>query len=174
MCRLLEDKILTVLNRIFEEIGYLKYAASWDFTHSDILLNGHNKSNLEGKGYRALINSVISMMLFEIFNSEDNYIQPGLMVIDTPLHGFDEIEDQNDANRLKTNLYKYFINNSYYGQLIIADNLKDVPDFVLNEEGFNKIVFWKDASNPNLRYGFLESLNEGMKAKDGNKDEQYH
>lgn len=41
-------------------------------------------------------------MLYEYFNSDDVFIKPGILMIDTPLLGFDENEDGTQGATLKT------------------------------------------------------------------------
>lgn len=75
---------------------------SWDFKTFDILMDGVSKEEDQGKGYRSFLNSVIALMLYEYFNSDDVFIKPGILMIDTPLLGFDENEDVTQGATLKT------------------------------------------------------------------------
>ena len=82
-----------LLNKILKECNYRAGYASWDFKTFDILMDGVSKEKDQGKGYRSFLNSVIALMLYEYFNSDDVFIKPGILMIDTPLLGFDENED---------------------------------------------------------------------------------
>lgn len=74
-------------------------------------MDGVPKSEDQGKGYRSFLNSVVALMLYEYFNSDNVFIKPGFLMIDTPLPGFDENEDEFGDNTIKNRLYHYFINH---------------------------------------------------------------
>ena len=96
-----------LLNKILKECNYRNAGyASWDFTTFDILMDGVPKSEDQGKGYRSFLNSVVALMLYEYFNSDDVFIKPGFLMIDTPLLGFDENEDEFGDNTIKNGLYR--------------------------------------------------------------------
>lgn len=124
-----------LLNKIFKEFNYRAGYASWDFKTFDILMDGVSKEEDQGKGYRSFLNSVIALMLYEYFNSDDVFIKPGILMIDTPLLGFDENEDGTQGATLKNGLYQYFINHKGNGQIIIVDNLNVMPDIDLQAAG---------------------------------------
>ena len=118
-----------LLNKILKECNYRNAGyASWDFSTFDILMDGVPKSEDQGKGYRSFLNSVVALMLYEYFNSDGVYIKPGFLMIDTPLLGFDENEDEFGDNTIKNGLYQYFINHQGDGQVIIVDNLNVIPE----------------------------------------------
>lgn len=72
-------------------------------------MDGESREEDQGKGYRSFLNSVIALMLYEYFNSDNVFIKPGILMIDTPLLGFDENEDGIQGASLKNGLYQYFI-----------------------------------------------------------------
>ena len=107
-----------LLNKILKECNYRNAGyASWDFSTFDILMDGVPKSEDQGKGYRSFLNSVVALMLYEYFNSDDVFIKPGFLMVDTPLLGFDENEDEFGNNTIKNGLYQYFINHQGNGQV---------------------------------------------------------
>lgn len=65
-----------LLNKILKECNYRAGYASWDFKTFDILMDGVSKEEDQGKGYRSFLNSVIALMLYEYFNSDDVFIKP--------------------------------------------------------------------------------------------------
>lgn len=139
-----------LLNKILKACNYRAGYASWDFKTFDILMDGVPKSEDQGKGYRSLLNSVIAMMLYEYFNSDGVFIKPGILMIDTPLLGFDENED----SALKKGLYQYFIDHTGDGQVIIVDNLNVMPDMDFEAAGVKVTTYYKDEKDSH-EYGFL-------------------
>lgn len=134
---------------------------SWDFKTFDILMDGVSKEEDQGKGYRSFLNSVIALMLYEYFNSDDVFIKPGILMIDTPLLGFDENEDGTQGATLKNGLYQYFINHKGNGQIIIVDNLNVMPDIDLQVAGAKVTTYYKDEKDGHV-YGFMPSWRKDL------------
>ena len=149
------------LNSILEECNYRSGYASWDFKTFDILMDGVPKSEDQGKGYRSFINSVIALMLYDYFNREDVYIQPGILMIDTPLLGFDEDENGFGGETIKFGLYQYFMNHVGKGQVIIVDNMNVVPNIDFEAKGINVIRYHKDEKEGHV-YGFMPSWRKDL------------
>ena len=146
-----------LLNKILKECNYSAGYASWDFSTFDILMDGVPKSEDQGKGYRSLLNSVIALMLYEYFNTDQVFIKPGILMIDTPLLGFDENED----SALKKGLYEYFIKHAGGGQVIIVDNLNVMPDMDFEAAGVKVTTYYKDEKDGH-EYGFLPSWRKDL------------
>lgn len=146
-----------LLNKILKECNYSAGYASWDFSTFDILMDGVPKSEDQGKGYRSLLNSVIALMLYEYFNTDQVFIKPGILMIDTPLLGFDENED----SALKKGLYEYFIKHTGDGQVIIVDNLNVMPDMDFEAAGVKVTTYYKDEKDGH-EYGFLPSWRKDL------------
>lgn len=159
--QLVEKDFEIILNRILKECNYNIAHASWDFKNFDILMNEVAKGEEQGKGYRSFLNSVIALMLYEYFNSDKSFIKPGILMIDTPLLGFDENKNDISEKSLKNGLYQYFINHKGNGQIIIVDNLNMVPDIDLEATGANIIIYHKDEINGNV-YGLLPSWRKDL------------
>lgn len=159
--QLVEKDFEIILNRILKECNYNIAYASWDFKNFDILMNEVAKGEEQGKGYRSFLNSVIALMLYEYFNSDKSFIKPGILMIDTPLLGFDENKNDISEKSLKNGLYQYFINHKGNGQIIIVDNLNMVPDIDLEATGANVIIYHKDEINGNV-YGLLPSWRKDL------------
>ena len=153
----------TLLNKILKECNYRNAGyASWDFGTFDILMDGVPKSEDQGKGYRSFLNSVVAMMLYEYFNSDNVFIKPGFLMIDTPLLGFDENEDEFGDNTIKNGLYHYFINHQGDGQVIIVDNLNVIPeDIDFEAKGINVVTYHKDEKDGHV-YGFMPSWRKDL------------
>ena len=153
----------TLLNKILKECNYRNAGyASWDFGTFDILMDGVPKSEDQGKGSRPFLNSVVAMMLYEYFNSDNVFIKPGFLMIDTPLLGFDENEDEFGDNTIKNGLYHYFINHQGDGQVIIVDNLNVIPqDIDFEAKGINVVTYHKDEKDGHV-YGFMPSWRKDL------------
>lgn len=63
-----------LLNKILKECNYRAGYASWHFKTFDILMDGVSKEEDQGKGYRSFLSSVIALMLYEYFNSDDDLL----------------------------------------------------------------------------------------------------
>lgn len=150
-----------LLNKILKECNYRAGYASWDFKTFDILMDGVSKEEDQGKGYRSFLNSVIALMLYEYFNSDDVFIKPGILMIDTPLLGFDENEDGIQGATLKNGLYQYFINHKGEGQIIIVDNLNVMPNIDLQAAGAKVTTYHKDEKDGHV-YGFMPSWRKDL------------
>lgn len=150
-----------LLNKILKECNYRAGYASWDFKTFDILMDGVSKEEDQGKGYRSFFNSVIALMLYEYFNSDEVFIKPGILMIDTPLLGFDENEDGIQGETLKNGLYQYFINHKGAGQVIIVDNLNVMPDIDLQAAGAKVTTYHKDEKDGHV-YGFMPSWRKDL------------
>lgn len=151
-----------LLNSILKECNYRSVGyASWDFKRFDILMDGVPKSEDQGKGYRSFLNSVVALMLYDYFNRDGVYIKPGILMIDTPLLGFDENEDGFEGETIKNGLYQYFINHQGDGQVIIVDNLNVIPDIDFAAKGINVITYHKDEKNGHV-YGFMPSWRKDL------------
>ena len=162
-----EEKVGTgfsvILNKILKECNYRSVGyASWDFSSFDILMDGVPKSEDQGKGYRSFLNSVVALMLYEYFNTDDVFIKPGFLMVDTPLLGFDENEEAFDGETIKNGLYQYFLNHQGDGQVIIVDNLNVIPtDIDFAARGVNVITYHKDEKDGH-EYGFMPSWRKDL------------
>jgi hypothetical protein len=101
------------------------------------------------------------MMLYEYFNSEEVYIKPGFLMIDTPLLGFDEHEEGAQGDTIKKGLYQYFINHTGSGQVIIVDNLNVMPEVDFEATGVKVNTYFKDEKEGKV-YGFLPSWRKDL------------
>jgi molecular chaperone GrpE (heat shock protein) len=152
-----------ILNKILKECNYRSVGyASWDFSSFDILMDGVPKSEDQGKGYRSFLNSVVALMLYEYFNTDDVFIKPGFLMVDTPLLGFDENEEAFDGETIKNGLYQYFLSHQGDGQVIIVDNLNVIPtDIDFAARGVNVITYHKDEKDGHV-YGFMPSWRKDL------------
>lgn len=138
---------------ILQECKYQGLAAArFDMTKFDIEVNGEPKGSSHGKGYCSYLNTVVALM-FRKYLKEHGKYNPELLIIDTPLHGFDEEDSEDAPESMKAGLFNYFINHQE-GQLIVIENLDYIPHLDYEASGANVITFTKRKVEGE-RYGFL-------------------
>lgn len=123
----------------------------------DVEINGRKKQNFNGQGYTSFLNSIIAMC-FRQYLSEYAVYDPGLLVIDTPLLGLDQGVSDVSPESMRASLYTYFTNHQDCGQVILLDNMKDVPAIDFESTGTNVITFTKGLEEG--RYGFLMDVTD--------------
>ena len=79
-------------------------------------------------------------------------------MIDTPLLGLDQGVSDVSPESMRTSLYTYFTNHQDCGQVILLDNMKNVPDIDFKSTGANVITFTKGLESG--RYGFLMDVTD--------------
>ncbi len=131
----------TALSDILEECQY-KPLVSARFSKSsfDLEINGQAKAVTQGKGYCSILNTIV-VMAFRKFMKENAVYNPGLFIIDTPLHGIDEGTKNETSESVQTALFQYFINSREMGQLIIVENERTLPNLDYNQNGVRRIIF---------------------------------
>lgn len=136
---------------IMKFCGDARYmAAEFDRASFDISIRGQSKSANNGKGFRSFVNSV-TLLAFRKFLDEKGKHQLPVYVIDSPLKNLD-VGNLNKDN-VKDSFFKYLIDASRSGQLIIIENTNN---FTMTDElkkKANIIEFTHD--NDIGRYGFL-------------------
>ena len=80
-------------------------------------------------------------MAFRKFMMENAVYNPGLHIVDTPLHGIDEGTKNETSDSVQTALFQYFINSREMGQLIIVENERTLPNLDYNQNGVRRIIF---------------------------------
>ena len=123
----------------------------------DLLINGVTKQEEHGKGYNSFINTVMGLTMRRYYIDHAKY-NPGLFIVDTPFHGFDEGKVIKEASMVD-GLFEYLISQRGTGQIIVVENDKNIPnDIDFEKMGVNVIDFHKDnykSRFANNRYGFL-------------------
>lgn len=96
---------------ILKECKYQNLAATrFDITNFDIEVNGEPKGVSHGKVYCSYLNTVVGLM-FRNYLMEHGKYNPELLIIDTPLHRFDEDDSEDAPESMKAGLFSYFINH---------------------------------------------------------------
>lgn len=148
---------------IFKDCNYRGFnTAGFDMSRFDLSVNGDLKADGHGKGYYSFINTVAGLALRQYFMEKAKY-NPGLFIVDTPLHGFDEGVSENDKESMKFNLFQYFINHCDVGQTIVVENKRNLPNIDFERNGVRIIDFTHDNYESEFsesRYGFLMDARE--------------
>ena len=106
----------------------------------DLEINGQAKALTQGKGYCSILNTIV-IMAFRKFMLKNAVYNPGLCIVDTPLHGIDEGTRNETSESIQTALFQYFINSREMGQLIIVENERTLPNLDYDKSGIKQIVF---------------------------------
>lgn len=122
----------------------------FDLKNFEIEINGIQKSDNHGKGYRAFLNTVVNLA-FREYMFENAVYSSWLDIIDTPFLGLDEVGNSRLPDHLKTGLLSYLASHQEEGQVILVENDKDMPQKSLDKEKVNVIEFENDSK----RTGFL-------------------
>ena len=144
------DEILT---NILEKSNFDHFSSAYFSKESfDVVLNGQEKFTY-GKGYRAFLNTVVSLTFME-YLSQHGTFSPGLLVIDSPILSLKEKGNEQASDSMKLSLFKYLLKNQSNGQIIIIEN--EIPQLDYSEA--NLIHFTKDVNSG--RYGLLYGVTE--------------
>lgn len=127
-----------------------------DFSRSsfDVEIAGYSKADEQGKGYCAFLNSVV-MLAFHDYLNEQSKHTPGWLLIDTPLHGFDEGIRPLEDSSMKVGLFSYLTKQAVSQQIIIIENTNHMAGIPL-DDNINIVEFSKDKHNG--RYGYLDGI----------------
>ena len=106
----------------------------------DLEINGQPKALTQGKGYCSILNTIV-VMAFRKFMMKNAVYNPGLHIVDTPLHGIDEGTKNETSDSVQTALFQYFINSREMGQLIIVENKRTLPELDYDQSGVKRIIF---------------------------------
>ena len=139
------SKILSASQYVDFQKAYLNQS---DF---DVVVNGQQK-RINGKGYRAYLNTVLALALLEFLADEGKYA-PSLLVVDTPIQSLEEGVDDKTPDTMRAGLFNYMINNQIIEQIIIVEN--NIPP-ALDYSKANVIEFTK-GKKPG-RYGLLPGI----------------
>lgn len=127
----------------------------------DATINGKSKAK-QGKGYRSFVNTAVMLALRDYLASDETSHNPGLLIIDTPLLGLDDqqldLELMDVREKIPQALYEHFINVQDQGQIIIADNIKFMPDLDSIGNDCNVIRFTRHTGRG--RFGFLTGMTD--------------
>lgn len=106
----------------------------------DLEINGQAKALTQGKGYCSILNTIV-VMAFRKFMMENAVYNPGIYIVDTPLHGIDEGTKNETSESVQSALFQYFIESREMGQLIIVENKRTLPKLDYDQSGVKRIIF---------------------------------
>lgn len=150
------EKIADIVHSILMECDYSGLEnVRFDIQNFEIEINGIQKSDNHGKGYRAFLNTVVNLA-FREYMYENAVYSSWLDIIDTPFLGLEEAGDSHIPEHLKTGLLDYLISHQQEGQVILIENNKDMPQKSLSKEKVNVIEF----ENNSKRAGFLLDMDK--------------
>jgi len=150
------EEIANAVHSILKECGYSDLEnVRFDIKNFEIEINGIQKSDNHGKGYRALLNTIVNLA-FREYMYENAVYSSWLDIIDTPFLGLDEVENSGLPDHLKNGLLRYLTSHQQEGQIILIENNTDMPSKSLDKEKVNVINF----ENNSERNGFLLDVNK--------------
>lgn len=153
-----QEKIDTILKSALEECNFPNLTtARLNLSSFDVEVNGRKKQNFNGQGYTAFLNSIVAMS-FRQYLSENAVYDPGFLVIDTPLLGLDQGVSDVSPESMRTALYTFFTKHQDNGQVILLDNMNNVPEIDFKLSDTNVITFTKGLEPG--RYGFLMDVED--------------
>ena len=145
------DKINEYVDDMLRNCAFPSYISGRLSVDScDLVVNG-KKKKMEGKGYRAFLNTVLAFVMMKYLSIHAKHA-PRLLVLDSPILSLleeTETVEEMATDGMKESLFRYLIDNQSYGQTIIAENT--IPD--IDYSNAHVIRFTKDPKHG--RYGFL-------------------
>jgi DNA repair exonuclease SbcCD ATPase subunit len=145
------NKINEYVYGTFEECRYEHLnSAYFSIDKFEVFINGQEKSNSHGQGYRAFINTVLALAFRKYLHDFAIY-KTGLFLVDSPLQSLKQgVEDLADES-MRTGLFRYLLNHQNEGQVIVIEN--DIPPLEYGTYGVKPMEF-TGGKKPG-RYGFL-------------------
>lgn len=162
------SKLNSIIDQILKAMNFTNYKkAYFDISSLDIVVNAKSKKSY-GKGYRAFLNTILSISIIKLLTEYGKY-NFKILAVDSPILSLKEKEnkrenksnDKKDSENnefitksMKESLFEYLKVNQNSFQSIIAEN--EIPN--IDYSNVNIIRFTKDKSNG--RYGlFLDVKN---------------
>ncbi|AHI22121.1 ATP-binding protein [Corynebacterium vitaeruminis] len=128
-------------------------SASFDRQVFDIKIAGYAKAEEQGKGYCAFFNTVV-VLAFHAFMNRRSPHAPGFVLIDTPLHGFDEGKNTPNTS-MRAGLFEYFAEQAKDQQIIILENTDRTEGLKFTDQ---TCVIEFSKSKTQGRYGYLNDV----------------
>ncbi len=147
------------LNEILSEVNYDHFVnARFDEDICDVSVNGSDKMT-QGKGFRAFLNTILSVAVQEVLNEYDLY-HTYLLVLDSPIMSlkekkYDISDSEKTSEGMRNGLFRYFVDHELNRQTIVLEN--DLP--YVDYRDANIIRFTK-IDDGESRYGLIEDYRE--------------
>ena len=131
-------------------------SAEFDMSTFDIKVNGVAKKT-HGKGYRALLNSLLVLSLREYIN-ENAIKNPHFYLIDSPLHGLIMPNGIEQTQNVRKGFFDYLVANHGEDQIIIIENIDrgELPSNIDSIPNIKLIEFTQQEDKG--RYGLLDGI----------------
>jgi len=131
-------------------------SAEFDMSSFDIKVNGVAKKT-HGKGYRALLNSLLVLSLREYIN-ENAIKNPHFYLIDSPLHGLIMPNGIEQTQNVRKGFFDYLVANHGEDQIIIIENIDrgELPSNIDSIPNVKLIEFTQQEDKG--RYGLLDGI----------------
>lgn len=148
------DEIISSLN---VEYNRLLKLANYKFTNNavfedfDFVIDGKHKRS-QGQGYRAYLNAIAVLSLYNCLENEGIYNMP-FLVMDSPIQSLVENDNVDWENSMKTGLFKCLNECTKNKQIIVIEN-KFPKNFDYSKA--NVVSFTKDEATG--RYGFAKGI----------------
>lgn len=147
------------LKSLLETCNYKNFSGAYFDVDEDedIVVSGHVKRS-QGQGYRAFLNSIFIIALYNCLDSFAQYPIP-LVVLDSPILSLKEKQSKDKSGfvtpGMKDGLFRYLVEHQSDRQTIVIEN--DIPN--IDYKDTTMIEFTHDDSDGS-RYGFLLDYRE--------------
>lgn len=148
----------TTIRQILHEIGFPSAdAAVFDETTLDVTIDGYRKDTKEGKGFAALLNTVVMVAFHEYLDQRSPHA-PHFLIIDSPLKNFDDSQ-LTAPYSMRQKLLGYIARMTTNRQVILCENLNLLSGVDL--DALPNTTTIRFSKNPYQgRYGYLDGVYE--------------
>lgn len=151
------SKYPTIIEKLTAEYNRLLALGNYNrdnpavFESFDFVIDGKHKRS-QGQGYRAYLNGLAVLALYNCLQDEGMYPMP-FLVMDSPIQSLVENNDVNDETSMKIGLFKCLKEATADRQVIAIENVLPTN---LDYSTVNVVYFTKDEDTG--RYGFAKGI----------------
>lgn len=151
------SKYPTIIEKLTAEYNRLLALGNYNrdnpavFESFDFVIDGKHKRS-QGQGYRAYLNGLAVLALYNCLQDEGMYPMP-FLVMDSPIQSLVENKDVNDETSMKIGLFKCLKEATADRQVIAIENVLPTN---LDYSTVNVVYFTKDEDTG--RYGFAKGI----------------
>lgn len=144
------EKLTVEYNRLLT-LGNYKHDNPAVFESFDFVIDGKHKRS-QGQGYRAYLNGLAVLALYNCLQNEGMYPMP-FLVMDSPIQSLVENKDVTEEASMKFGLFKCLKEATVDRQVIVIENVMPTN---LDYSTVNVVYFTKDEETG--RYGFVKGI----------------
>lgn len=144
------EKLTVEYNRLLT-LGNYKHDNPAVFESFDFVIDGKHKRS-QGQGYRAYLNGLAVLALYNCLQNEGMYPMP-FLVMDSPIQSLVENKDVTEEASMKFGLFKCLKEATVDRQVIVIENVMPTN---LDYSTVNVVYFTKDEETG--RYGFAKGI----------------